>query len=208
MLRRLAFIPLLLASAFASAQTVFDFEDQPESLGLTNLVLNKDGIEMELFRDSGRTFDVFDTDPFIGSAFEFPGVWGTRVLAPFAFQTEDDLFVANFNQEITEFWIDMGDFGADEDDLQLRIYSGLNGTGDLIDSIDYPYGLGSIPNFETVTWTSFGQNARSVLFRGGSPNFPNSVYMDNITVTPVPEPATLAFLGLGGLAFIRRRKPR
>lgn len=32
------------------------------------------------------------------------------------------------------------------------------------------------------------------------------VYFDNITIAPIPEPASLSLLGLGGLALLRRRR--
>ena len=39
---------------------------------------------------------------------------------------------------------------------------------------------------------------------GGSPM--GSLHFDNITVTAVPEPATLLLLGLGGVILRRRRQ--
>jgi hypothetical protein len=53
----------------------------------------------------------------------------------------------------------------------------------------------------------------SIVMIGGSPNFPNSLFYDNIVVetaaTAVPEPSTLALLGAGaaGLALRLRRRP-
>jgi hypothetical protein len=35
---------------------------------------------------------------------------------------------------------------------------------------------------------------------------PGSVLIDDVTLSTVPEPTSLALLGLGGLAFMRRRR--
>lgn len=208
MKRSLGVLALLAVAGMASAQTIFDFESEPETDDLTELVLSQDGIEMTLSRTSGKTFDILDTDPFLGSAFEFPAGWGSRVMAPFTFQEEDDFFLANFDQEITEFFIEMGDFGADSDDIVVEAYSGLDATGNFLGSEIFSYGVDSIPNFAALGWSSTGENARSVLFRGGSPSFPNSVYMDNIQVNAVPEPATMTAAALGLAALAARRRNR
>lgn len=41
---------------------------------------------------------------------------------------------------------------------------------------------------------------------GGNANSTNFGGYDNLSITPVPEPATMAILGLGGLALLRKRR--
>jgi probable HAF family extracellular repeat protein len=51
-----------------------------------------------------------------------------------------------------------------------------------------------------------GLDAASLSFTYDGPSGSQG-YLDNITITQTPEPATLALLAVGGLALIRRRKP-
>jgi len=51
-----------------------------------------------------------------------------------------------------------------------------------------------------------GYDRVSVLYEGNSPAGAYVGYVDDLSVTGVPEPATLSFLALGGLALLRRRR--
>ena len=100
----------------------------------------------------------------------------------------------------------MGDYGEDTDTLILEAYSELGGTGTLLASSTFVLTPGSSFSFSTLSVAASG--IRSVRFIGGSPDFPNSVFYDNLTVTN--QPATLLLLGTGlaavGAAGKRRRK--
>src|SRR4029077_7335422 len=104
------------------------------------------------------------------------------------------------------------DAGGDTDDATLAAYSGTGGTGTLLDSASGHHG-GEFPvNVLTLSVAASGIN--SVVFIGGSPSFPNSLNYDNITVETsnevgaVPEPSTVALLGLGLVAFGLHSAPR
>jgi hypothetical protein len=66
----------------------------------------------------------------------------------------------------------------------------------------WQYGATVVLNEGTYTFT----DTAKIRFRSGG--FANSThgYLDNITITAVPEPSTTALLGLGGLALILRRR--
>jgi hypothetical protein len=101
----------------------------------------------------------------------------------------------------------------------VRVYSGVNGTGSLLASLDlvaqFDQGCSGDPTGDYCNWTPvgvlFAGIARSIDF-GGAANF---IGFDDITFGSdkpgvVPEPGSLALLGLGlaGLGIGRWRKRR
>lgn len=97
----------------------------------------------------------------------------------------------------------------------VNVYSGLNGTGDLLATLNLAANTGSCAGdpggsycqFDPVG-VAFEGIAKSVDFGGSA----DRIAFDNITlgaavpVGEVPEPASLALLGLGALAFGARRR--
>ena len=82
----------------------------------------------------------------------------------------------------------------------------LDASGDVTDvSFDGDSG----PNFLGIQWDSTYTNAAGSRNSGADNRFNYSggvVFLDNVTVSQVPEPSSLALLGLSGLALLRRRR--
>jgi hypothetical protein len=202
-MKRLAFAVLIgVVAAGSQAAIVFDFEEfSPTSGGtLTTLSSTQSGITMTVTRSGGAGFDIANLPTGM-----FPVSWDTRALDPFA-NGSNDFFVANFSTAITGVDVEMTDFGADSDVMVLEAYSGANGTGSLLGTSTFTWGLNSSPNYAAVSISSTSP-ILSIRFRGGSTQGANSMYVDNIAIQPVPEPATLAALAAGvGLVLRRRRR--
>jgi hypothetical protein len=129
-------------------------------------------------------------------------------LSPFS-DTAAIPFVANFSTLVRNVSIAYGDFQpSDLDSLTIMAFSGLNGTGVLLGTITSATCCDVGSTFEAHVLTLAASGIGSIVFIGGSTTFPNSLYYDNFRADLVPEPATLALLGiaLGGFAATRRRK--
>lgn len=95
-----------------------------------------------------------------------------------------------------------GDNGADDDgNVVLTAYDALN---NMVDQQSFAYGTQS----GWASLTVVGGNIAYVIGSTTSTSNPNSVVWDNFSAQPVPEPATIAALGLGAAALMRRRNRR
>ncbi|MBO6513892.1 MAG: PEP-CTERM sorting domain-containing protein [Phycisphaerales bacterium] len=209
----LAITSAALAFSGATAHGAnFDFEDQiATSIGgirtgaWTSLSMTNDGIGLTIYRTSGAAFDIFPNDAFGTDPDDNPPPsWGDNSWDPFwDVGQPDDVIVLNFSSLVTGFSIDVGDFGADDDFITINGFSGLDGTGALVDS------AADVLAVSTVNWTgttmSMTGEFRSITIESG-PDFRNSIFLDNIRVTKVPAPSALAMIGLGALTAGRRRR--
>lgn len=217
---RLAASAVALTAIFATTDIArgafFDFESTPPTFvsppdtvrpgALTLLSLTDGGLTIDIYRVGGVAFDIVDNSAaFQGGK---PPSWGARSLDPF-FDPGPSAFIANFSIPVLDVSIEFGDYGADSDTMILEAYAGPDGTGPLVAVDVVVYGTAGFPTFATASVS--GPPILSIKFIGGSSGFPNSVFYDNITATPVPEPTGLALLGMGlagaaGYGYRRRHR--
>lgn len=200
-------VPISVAAISSlSLGQIFDFESEAatgvSSGGLTTLSMTNTGLTMTITRPGGTAFDIVDNVAQPGK----PASWGNRSLSPF-FNTSGGAFIFDFSTDIDFFTIEAGDYGADSDDIVLEAWSGLGGTGTLIATAGLSYGTSAFPTV-ALTGSGIPGVARSIVAKGGSVDFPDSLFWDNVEAhaAPVPEPATFAILGIGAVALLRRKK--
>lgn len=203
-------------AAFSPAFSLYNFESLAMTSGAvighpgayTSVSQTDDGLTLMIYRSSQDGFDIYDNASIEQFSAYFPLQWHSRCLDPFVDATLDDWFVGNFSQGVRAVEIEMTDFGGDGDTLQMDVWSGLDGTGNLLASRTLDWAASqSSPNWGAVGWNGPNSSARSITFRGGSVDFPNSMYIDNIAALKVvPEPAGIATLAVGLAAVLRRRK--
>lgn len=210
--RIFAFVVFAVTSVASNAAlTVYDFEEFPGNFfdtagDRTSLVSVKDGVTMTVTRSSGSAFCVFDLQSH-APAFRFPKSWGDRALSPFFNAALDDYFVCNFDKTLSYFEVEMTDFAQDSDTMELHAFTGLNCTGNEVGTAVFNWGTASAPNWAGLA--TYSEPIRSVCIRGGSREYPNSMYIDNIGICEaVPEPATMATIGAGIVGLIARRRKK
>lgn len=203
-------------TAASQAYSLFDFESSTATSnysgstgGYTSLSQTNAGLNLTITRSTGNRFDVFD-NPTMGGGFHFPLTWGNRSLSPFFASAANDYFVGNFSSQINAVELEALDFSPDSDTIVMQVWSGLSGTGTLLATVTNTWGTNVGPSYMAVGWNANGSGnyARSIVFRGGSTPAPQSMFIDNIAASAVPEPATMAALGIGALALIRRRRQK
>ena len=211
----------LIASAASADIILFDFESEPVD-GISNGNLTEltvldaaSGLSVEISRSSGVGFDVLNGPAVPDTDNSYPASFGDQALSPFANFTESDFFVANFSSNVISVSIDAGDFAEDPDTITLQAFSGLNGTGTIVDT-DVTSFTGNLtlsgngdPNNDPVTASVSGEGIQSITFVGfGGSDFPNSVFFDNLRVStaPIPEPGSATLLLLSASSLIVRRK--
>ncbi len=201
---------LLSFAAPVRAQT-FGFEGQNASvLPITTYTETQNGVLFTLRRENNRGFNVTNNIPGIA-----PASFGSHSLTPYLNQT-NSAFIGSFSTTLSGVSISFGDFNPlDNDTFTLQAFSGINGTGTLVGSTTVNYGFGSsLPGDVGVASLSGLSGFQSIRFIGGGVLAPNSVFYDNISVQPVPEPgeiATWSALGVTltlGIVRGRRRGAR
>ncbi|HZL38378.1 MAG TPA: hypothetical protein VFC78_23900, partial [Tepidisphaeraceae bacterium] len=177
-------LSLTLAAGNAKSgvtQSTYDFENQPATSngGLTSLSLTNNGLTVTIDR-VGQSFDTANISS-LGST----SVFGQRTLAPTPPGT--NFFNVNFSQPVSNFSVQMGDFGTNvSDSLSLTAFAGPNGTGANLgtSSATLPLTSASTMSFTTLQISKPG--IESVQYTGGTSGDPNSVFSDNYSATTNP----------------------
>ncbi len=203
-------IPILLAGLASSASAItFDFESLAASYdgagsrpgGYTSANQTANGLTLTVTREQGAAFDVYgygSPDPYAGRRF----LDGFNV-------PQERAFVLDFSAPLSEFSIFLGQFNASlPRNAALRAYSGAGGTGALLmeSTGTIPSASNGFGNFTGIVLSVNGSAIRSVTATMNGAF--NNGFLDNgsATVAPVPEPASLAVLGLGVFSAFRRRR--
>lgn len=104
-----------------------------------------------------------------------------------------------FDRPIPSFSLRAGDFGSDDDSpLMITAFDAQDQT---LAQDSVLWDASSSPPFATLSVSA--PSIRKVIYNSGG-NWPNSTFIDDLTF--IPEPATVALLGLGSLVLIRRRQ--
>lgn len=183
---------LVATSALSFGQ--FDFESVPYGSPTTQSG-TLDGVNFTISASGGGNLTFTDTNTAI-----FGDVSGLHAYTA-------DWIVVDFASAMSSFALQMGDFNQDIDDFYLEAYSLAGATGSMLDSDTANYlGTSSIGNGSAATLSVADSGGfLSVRFRGIGGDSENNYYYDNFRGEAVPEPATLSLLGLGALAFMRKR---
>lgn len=204
-MKKLAFA-LLLVPGFASAQVSFTYDFAFGPGAFTGF--NTSGFPINITSGwqpvgAGPSAHTFFTDDLTGLG--GPATWGTRSLLPST--TTADPMQLTFDLPLSFVSIEASDFGADDDVLSLWAFDGPEGTGNMVGShvLNRSASM-QILDIQTLFVASGSYNIRSIRFSGVGISNVNNVYFDNLSMRAVPEPATLAALGLGVAALLRRRR--
>jgi hypothetical protein len=183
---------LIMASESISAEAVFDFESQAVSTTVRAFAMTENGITA-LFLDPGTNSIIRDNNPSPG----VPASWGQRHMFPAAFSTNHQFI--DFSAKLTSLSLEFGDYittsSNESDEVHLRAWSGLGGTGSVRDTeiVFYP-GTSQLPGNVGIAAVASNLGFLSVEFWEVGSSNQNDVYIDNMTVTSVPEPPSIVGL--------------
>lgn len=195
------FMAFAIAVAGVSTAATFDFESATAG-NYTTLSLTDGGVTASFSRSDSSDFSITNDSDLTRN---FPAAWGNQALGGFVGGSATGITV-DFDVDLLSASVDIGDFGFDSDSLSLVAYDGAGGTGSVVDTAGSAYSGDIEVDGSGVLLTVSGSGIKSIVMNGIGNGSVNSVYYDNLEVTAVPEPATLALLGLGALAAYRKRK--
>jgi hypothetical protein len=192
----------MLAAVPASAQRAIkiDFELIPGYVGFIRDFYNGNG---------GPNYGVTFTDAIANLSNDDLGPYYDGAPSPITVMLAYDPtaimnVVAGFSGQMTFYYSNLP-----ATQQVVRIYSGLNGTGTLLASIDLPGNASDGCN--TVLYCRFDFAvmrfdgvARSVNFGGN----PQQTLFDDISITVLPEPASLSLLAAGLIGVLMQRRRR
>jgi hypothetical protein len=118
--------------------------------------------------------------------------FGQHSLDPFAFETTNTTFTLKLNERISAntVSIEMGDYG--DDSLDNLLLQAFDEKGVLIGEAKGTLPADGTEQIFTSTkltlTTNNGEPIHSIKFIGGTENFPNSVFYDNMTLSNTPSP--------------------
>jgi len=184
--------------------TVIDFEDLnfPNTflhVGPTLTYANAGGSGVDVSFVEQDLLRACNLDQFGGADWTGPGHVALIDMNTQTFNNPKGAVIL-FSQAVSNFSLDAGDFGADDDgNLQIEAFDVNNAS------------LGTFSSSwagNNAPFAHLGLNVggiRKVVYTSGGA-FKNSTFYDNISFTAVPEPFSLAALVLGCSAVVRRRR--
>lgn len=189
-MRKVLLLGTVAALTIPAQAALFDWEDA--SLGTTSsLSQTVDGIIATASSSTGGLL-VYDNGAY------FP-TFGNRSIWPDAGGGNFGVIRIDFSQWMSSISVWVGDNGADDDgNAQVVAYDNAD---TIVSSHSLAYGMNDQPIQLEVN-----APAISYILLSSGGNNPNSLMWDNLNASPVPEPATMAILGLTSAALLRRRR--
>ncbi|MFN3682647.1 MAG: hypothetical protein ACK41F_01795 [Fimbriimonadaceae bacterium] len=198
---------LAMASLGGPALAVIDFESQATGL-VSSLSATDQGVTATFFNGGSEMLAVWNLSPYSA-----PASWGSRSVWSGGSSSASGPTTGNFSEGLSWVSMEFGDFGADDDQIFLRAYSGLDGSGSLLGSVSLFYDSSRALSNDDFVTLSVGSATpiRSILFGSVGYQGLNNIYFDNVRfekagVPAVPGPLAALPFALGLLASRRRKR--
>jgi hypothetical protein len=146
----------------------------------------------------------FGNDTFSVDVATLMAEWVNNSTAGWNFGTDLDLIINCGDNSSNSMWTTIGPHGWDP---TAADYSGTLSWNYQAQK-NVMYGWNTLVNDDTEGWVEILLLARTPTFESApdGDGHPGNYYLDNAWLTGVPEPTTIALLGLGSLALLRRKR--